>query len=258
MAKEIKRIEDGKYDFTIDNFSGPLDLLLHLAKTKEIEISEISLDQLITEYINYIEQVSTQGVDIASEFLEMAAELIRMKSQMLLPNAIDDGSDMLADLEDLGLDRETLIERLLEYKQYKEISEDLDNLSEKRHSFFTRDQANLSQYRHDVFKNSLTMKDFEQAIKRAIAHELENKKETKVIETHEIGMEQYIEELKGLTQEFSFNKRIKILTKPSIIALFLGILESLKLQYVSLEIREGEIFITQYDGGIVYEEWSEL
>ncbi len=254
MSKEIKRIEEDSYEFNIDNFSGPLDLLLHLAKTHEIEISDISLDQLIGEYLHYIEMVSQEGVDIASEYLEMAAELIRMKSQMLLPNPDLEGEDMLSDLEDLGLDRETLIERLLEYKQYKEITEDLDQLSEKRQSYFTREQANMSQYRGDVFKNSITMDEFESAIKKAIATELDNRKEQKVIETHEIGMEQYMQEMKELKKEFSFNKRIQILTKGSIIALFLGILESLKLQYISLEQRGDEIFVTHYNGGVVYGE----
>ncbi len=250
MKKEIHRIEQESYEFAIDNFSGPLDLLLHLAKTHEIEISDISLDQLITEYLNYIDMVSSEGIDIASEYLEMAAELIRMKSQILLPNPDADAEDMFDELEELGLDRETLIERLLEYKKYKEVSEDLDDLSEKRHAYFTREQANLSKFRDDVFKNSLSMEDFELAIKKAIIHELDNKKEEKVIETHEIGMEQYLNEMEELTESFSFNKRISILSKPGIIALFLGVLEALKLQYISIEYRVDEIWVTDYKGDV--------
>lgn len=242
MKKTIKRIDEQNYDFSFENFTGPLDLLLHLAKTNEIEISSLSLDSLIDQYIHFIEQVHEQGIDIASSYLEMAAELIRLKSQMLLPDSSDD-EELLEELEALGLDRDTLINRLLEYKQYKEIVANFNGLIEKRNSYLVRAPEKLSSYRQLSFKNSLSIDEFVAAAKKSIMHELENKKETKIIETHEIGMEQYIDEMKILTEEFCFEKRVKVMTKNSIIALFLGVLESLKLHYISMEYREGLIYI---------------
>ena len=83
MKKQLKKVDAVEYNFTLEGFSGPLDLLLHLARTNEIEISNISLDTLIDQYLTFIENVQENGVNIASTYLEMAAELIRLKSKMI-------------------------------------------------------------------------------------------------------------------------------------------------------------------------------
>lgn len=245
MKKQIKKIETNSFDFSFDNFVGPLDLLLHLAKTNEIEISDLSLDHLIDQYLIFIEQVNEKGVDIASSYLEMAAELIRLKSQMLLPNAMED-EEFIQELEDLGLDRDTLIAKLLEYKKYKEVIPKLSELIDKRNCLLTRAPEKLKAFRTESFKNSITMDEFVHVTKLSLQHELSNRKETKIIDAHEIGTEKYIEEFSTLTHEFCFEKRILTYTKPNIIALFLALLESLKLHYVSIDYRDGLIYVTKY------------
>lgn len=104
-------------EIRLENFSGPLDLLLHLIKSNEMDIYDIRIVEITEQYLNIIEQMKRLDLDIAGEFLLMAATLVHIKSRMLLPV-----SDDIADEE--GEDpREELIKRLLEYQRYKEVSE---------------------------------------------------------------------------------------------------------------------------------------
>ena len=72
--------------FTIENFEGPLDLLLHLIKEDNIDICDISIARITEQYLSYINEMQNMNLDIASEYLVMAAELIEFKSKTLLPN----------------------------------------------------------------------------------------------------------------------------------------------------------------------------
>ena len=73
------------YKITIDQFEGPLDLLLHLIKESDIDICDISIVEITNQYLNYINAMESMNLDIASEYIVMAAELIEMKSLVLLP-----------------------------------------------------------------------------------------------------------------------------------------------------------------------------
>ncbi len=239
-----KKINSTKkpYDFNIDNFNGPLDLLLHLSKTHEIEIVDISLNQLINQYISYIKTIDEQGIDIASEYLEMAAELILLKSKSILPNQNDDDA-FFDELDELELDRETLINKLLEYKRYKEISTSFFILNQNRGAFITKTPENLNEYRQKSFEHNFTIDDFIFATQKAIAYEISQHKNEKIMSTPELNMEVYLIEFKTLKNKFNFNQRIKILNIHNIISLFLAILEGLKLQYISFEIVAQELII---------------
>ena len=101
------------YNFRIDQFEGPLDLLLHLIKESKIDICDIKIVDICEEYLNYIKHMEELNLDIASEYLVMASELMEIKSKSLLPRCMDESIEE----ED---PRENLINRLLEYKKYKE------------------------------------------------------------------------------------------------------------------------------------------
>ncbi len=109
-----------KYKIKLDIFEGPLDLLLHLIKKNEVDIYDIPISVITAQYLEYIELIKEMNLNLAGEFLVMAATLVHIKSRMLLP------VPELAGEEDDGVDpREELIQRLLEYQRYKEASEDL-------------------------------------------------------------------------------------------------------------------------------------
>lgn len=100
-----------KLSFKLEQFEGPLDLLLHLISKHKLDICDIDISSLIDQYLLYIEQMQTNNLDIASEFLEMASRLIYMKSVMLLPKH--------EELEDL---KQELQGQLLEYQLIKDIA----------------------------------------------------------------------------------------------------------------------------------------
>ena len=105
------------YEINIKEFSGPLDLLLHLIKKSNINIYDISIDEITKQYLLYIEKMEEMNLNIASEYLVMAAELIEMKSSYLLPKQETESDEIEED------PKENLIKRLLEYEQYKNMSD---------------------------------------------------------------------------------------------------------------------------------------
>lgn len=108
--------DSGAYEVKLENFEGPLDLLLHLIRKAKIAIEDIFVSQITEQYIGYMEQLREIDLDRASEFIEMAALLLEIKSKSLLPKpeteAVDDAEDA----------KRELIQRIEEYKLYKEAS----------------------------------------------------------------------------------------------------------------------------------------
>lgn len=118
--------------FKLPRFEGPLDLLLHLIKRDEIDIYDIPIAHITNQYLQYIELMQLLDLDVAGEFLVMAATLMRIKAKMLLPVPKSD------DEEDEADPREELVQRLLEYRLYKEASETLKSQEGLRRSIFER------------------------------------------------------------------------------------------------------------------------
>ncbi|MFA5602452.1 MAG: segregation/condensation protein A [Bacilli bacterium] len=138
------------YNIKTNEFEGPLDLLLHLIKQSQIEIYDIKIEEITNQYLNYIKQMEELNLDIASEYLVIAAELIEIKSRMLLPKQTIEDSDEYE--ED---PKEALINKLLEYKKYKEASDKFKELEETRSFIFTKIPANLKEYISDSIKPKL-------------------------------------------------------------------------------------------------------
>jgi len=108
------------YKIKLDIFEGPLDLLLHLIKKNEVDIYDIPISVITEQYLEYIEIIKEMNLNLAGEFLVMAATLVHIKSRMLLPVPEIEGEEG----DDID-PREELIQRLLEYQRYKEAGEDL-------------------------------------------------------------------------------------------------------------------------------------
>lgn len=135
QANKFEQIEL-PYQVRIENFEGPLDLLLHLIKKNEINIYDIPIAMIARQYLEYLEAMKELNLAVAGEFLVMAATLLQIKSKMLLP------ADETADDEEEGPDpREELVRRLLEYKAYKEAARQLDGREKMWREIFTREAA---------------------------------------------------------------------------------------------------------------------
>ena len=111
----------------LDNFNGPLDLLLHLVKVNKLDIYNINIELITKEYIDYINNTDL-SINTYSEYLVMASELIHLKSKLLLNNSLDDNED---DEEYEINNEEELQRRLLEYQKIKDLTEDFRSLEEK-------------------------------------------------------------------------------------------------------------------------------
>jgi segregation and condensation protein A len=126
------------YQVRIENFEGPLDLLLHLIKKNEINIYDIPIAMIAQQYLEYLEAMEELNLNVAGDFLVMAATLLQIKSKMLLP--VDETAD---DDEDGPDPREELVRRLLEYKAFKEAARQLDDQEKIWREIFRREQAPL-------------------------------------------------------------------------------------------------------------------
>ncbi len=109
-------LETKKYAIKIDNFEGPLDLLIYLIEKNKMDIYDINLAEITEQYMEYLNAMEEMNLEIASEFLVMASSLLYLKSKRLLPKQEDDEEE---------LTEEELIRRIIEYKKYKEITSKL-------------------------------------------------------------------------------------------------------------------------------------
>lgn len=240
--KESKIIEisDVKHNFNLNVFEGPLDVLLYLARTSQIEIAEISLNALIDQYISYIESVQDQGINVASEYIEMAAELIRLKSKTLLPgNDFEELEEML----DGTFTRDQLIAKLVEYKKYKDIALELDFLHELRPRTFYKSQSKMSEFRNKNFQSSLDLDKLKLAMQSVLIAQEAHTTETRMIEATELDVQSKIEKLKAITKPTVFTEIIQGLDRLDRVAYFLGLLESIKLGFIHIGIDQEEILI---------------
>jgi len=124
------------YRVNLDIFAGPLDLLLYLVRKEEVDIYDISIAKITDQYIHYIEMLKSLDIDLAGDFLVMAATLMQIKSAMLLPKA-EPESALLGE-EDLADPRAELIRQLLEYKKFKDAANLLNAAADEQKERFPR------------------------------------------------------------------------------------------------------------------------
>jgi len=136
------------FNIRLENFEGPLDLLLYFIKRDKIDIYDIPITEITNEYIQVIDEAKKLDVSVAGEFLFMAAMLLRIKTQMLLPRQIDEEG---LDIDDPRID---LVAQLIEYKKYRDLAHKLKNLHEDNKDSFFRSSAKI------VYDQSPEVSDF--------------------------------------------------------------------------------------------------
>ena len=153
------------YQVRIENFEGPLDLLLHLIKKNEINIYDIPVAMIAQQYLEYLEAMEVLNLNVAGDFLVMAATLLQIKSKMLLP------VDETADEDEDGPDpREELVRRLLEYKAFKEAARQLDDQEKMWREIFWREQtlAVEEEVEEDLPLENVSLFDLVDALKEVL------------------------------------------------------------------------------------------
>ena len=211
------------YDINLDNFQGPMDLLLHLIKKKKMNILDIKLEIIIDEYLEYIKKCEDLNLNIASSYLVMASELLEIKSRMLLPH----------EEEVLEEDLETnLKNRLIQYEKYKNMVNVFKELEEERKDFKTKSPTSILEYKEsEVIHSSLEVdalkKAYEELLKRI---EDEKPVQTKVTKK-EISVDDQINKIR---EKFKQEKQINFFDlfefkdKSYLVVTFLAILEMAK------------------------------
>lgn len=215
-------------NFKINEFEGPLDLLLHLIKENKMDIMNIEIELITEQYITYLNEQEKMNLEIASEYLVMASELIELKSKLLLPNQKAETE------EDEKVDpREELVNRLLEYQAYKEITNVLKEKEELRKEIYTKSPENIKNYVEENSKLSsdITLDDLVEAFKKYLERKKESKPLKTKVTTNEISVSSRRLEIKSILKKkprVSFFELFPVLNKEYIVATFLAILEMAK------------------------------
>ncbi|MGL4183578.1 MAG: segregation/condensation protein A [Metamycoplasmataceae bacterium] len=136
-----------EYTFKLSNFDGPLDLLLTLIKKKNISIFEVDLVELCTQYLDIIEKTAQKDLDISSEYLVMASELIYLKSRLILNDE--------EEAEEVEIDKNKILRLLAEYEEFKKISLSLKEQEALRREIFIKKTEDLSGYIKEVDESLL-------------------------------------------------------------------------------------------------------
>ena len=238
------------HNFIINDFEGPLDLLLHLIKTSKMDIYDISIEEITEQYLDFIKSMKKLNLDIASEYLVMASELIELKSKLLLPNNKDLGEDEYE--ED---PREALINRLLEYKKYKDMIDTFKELEMDRKDIFTKEPINLSEYSNHEIKNNgeVSLEDLLSALNEFLKRKEDEKpKETKITKK-ELSVTDRTIQIRNVLKskkKVSFFDLFEVKTKEYVVVTFLSILEMAKFGEISIiqENNFNNIIITSKEG----------
>jgi len=222
------------YKIILPNFEGPFDLLLYFIKRDELNIYDIPISKITFEFLNYIKLMNLFDIELAGEFVVMAANLMYIKTQMLLPRQVNADGTIEED------PRKQLVQNILEYMQFKEAARNLSFFANENKFLLCREnfdaelaQVNLSA----IYKNATLydlMKAYGTAINRAVV-----KPKVHIVEMFNITVEEKLAEIKQklvMNKRFTFSQLVEKQTRQHIIVAFLAVLELMKI---------GEIFITQ-------------
>ncbi len=222
-------------------FEGPLDLLLHLIEKNKIDIFDIPIAEITSQYLDYVRALEHEDMNVTSEFMVMAAELLDIKARMLLPPEEEEEPDE----ED---PRSELVRRLLEYKMYKYMSQTLSDLMEEDHRVFRdpdipeevrtyRPKADPEELLKDTSLDSL-YELFRNVLRRADDKIDRQRAEFRNVMTDEVNVEEKIRELADYAsrhRRFSFRKIVgKQKGRMPTIVMFLAILEFIKAGYIRI------------------------
>jgi len=235
----------------IDTFEGPFDLLFHLIEKNQIDIYNIPIAELTEQYLNYIDEISEDQLDSASEFLLMAAILLNIKSKMLLPKPKEEHVSELAASEDDNADpRSELMNKLIEYKKFKEISLILKQKEQEQELVLKKPPEDLSSiWANEIELANITFEDIKLAYKSVINKEKPQKVVSK-IQKDPIPLSRKIIEVYKLLKRKSklFFSRLcnNKSSKLEMITTFLAVLELVKMRriYAVQEKQFEEIVLT--------------
>ena len=212
-------------EIKINEFEGPLDLLLHLIKESKMDILNLQIEIITDQYLDYIHKMEELNLDIASSYLVMAAELIEMKSKLLLPRKQDEEENEEED------PKEQLVNRLIEYQRYKDLTKEFKSLEEERHKIYTKSPENIKDYLPEVeviSNTEVTLNDLLEAFQKFLDRQKDKEPLSTKVTKKEMSVEERrisIRKMLKTKKKFNFLELFDVLTKEYVVVTFLAILE---------------------------------
>ncbi|MDN4833364.1 segregation/condensation protein A [Ligilactobacillus salivarius] len=238
--------------FKLDQFKGPLDLLLHLIKQNEMDIYDIQVAEITSQYIDYLHQMQDLRLDIAGEYLVIAATLLNIKSKMLLP--VEQEQQVEEDYVD---PREDLVQQLVSHQLYQEVAAKFHVMEKQRMELFSREQAVNEDVTYEVSEGTtidLLQKAFAKLMARKQVKKIKKIKRKIIPERYTIkeeieNIEHTLKMHKGtmnFTDLFNFDGEVEV---EKVVTSFLALLELVRVGRVSASQEEnnGPILMT-YEG----------
>ena len=226
------------YKVHLESFEGPLDLLLHLIEKNRIDIYDIPIALLTEQYMDYLAKFKEFNIEVASEFLVMAATLLQIKSKILLPDTkVEEVNEDDTDEVD---PRKELVERLLEYRRYKEVSSILGEMADEAGKRFFREASNLPT-KH-LPPKGLDVKLLWQAFQNVLESQIENEPLVANVAREKYTIEDKIISLLALLKQHGGNICFNIvfqysehkISKSELITTFLAMLELIKIKRITV------------------------
>ncbi len=235
------------YQLKLEVFEGPLALLMHLIEKSQIDIYDIPIAEVTEQYLAYIKQMEEVDLEIASEFLVMAATLLQIKSRMLLPKKKTEDDTVEED------PRDELVARLLEYKRYQEVSRALGEMADARRLFFGRSPLDLPR-RQEPYPQGMTTDKLVMAF-MAVWESKQAEEDFVVVRGETVTVQDKMGDILYLLRKcgkaIEFRETlIRARNRDEMIASFLAILELLKLNKIRALQEQGSetILISLVEG----------
>ena len=231
-VEEVFESQLDSIKITLSAFEGPLDLLVHLIKKHQINVYDIPISLITKQYLEYLDLMQELNLDLASEFLVMAATLIHIKSKMLLPRPETASGDPTEEEDP----RDALVRRLLEHQKFKAAAELLHDRETLRSAQWGRPDSRIEAIAGDDYEPEIEVDLF--SLLAAFRQVLERARERPPVPlpAHEISIEQRIDQLLGRLSETDacgFEDLFDdVATRPDMIVTFLAILEMIRLKLI--------------------------
>jgi len=243
-----------EYEVHLDLFEGPLDLLLYLVNKAEVNIVDIRVSEIAAQYLEYIDVMRDLSVDVAGEYLHMAATLVRLKARELLP---DQAPEDLEGLDGEIYDREQLIAALLEYKKFKEAAGALKSFEARTFGASPRGMAedleSLDAPDADggLVLGSISIFDLISAFKGVMERAVDEPRD-QLVAADDCRIDDRIEHIVALLSDTGREMRFAELfaddrRRLALVVTFMAILELVKMRQIRFRQEEafGEIFVTR-------------
>lgn len=233
--KKTTTMNNNRIQLDLEVFQGPFDLLLHLIKQLKIDINDIPMTQITQQYLEYVHTMKQFEIDDIADYLVMASTLIEIKARMLLPVELEE-------TENYEDPRHELVQHLLLYQQFQDVTEVLEEMQQKRSFFFSKPSEDVSSYQDFIPlpDDWINEHDLLQAMEAVLLRQFDRQPPLTTIDQDPVTVEEKIQELLAWVKKYpnetvTFNEVLRRHTRSEIVATFMALLELVRKQQILLK-----------------------